>query len=50
MPLGLFVQPRRLDGHRQLARRGPQSLDLAPIGTPLVGAVVADLEHTGGPA
>ena len=45
MPLGILVEPRRLDGRRHLSCRRTQGLDLAPVGAPLIRAVIADLEH-----
>src|SRR5205823_10351281 len=48
--LRLLVEPRGLDRDRQLPGGGAQRLDLAPVGPPLVGAVVPHLEDTRRPA
>src|SRR5438094_208281 len=50
MALRLLIQTRGLDGHGELTGGRPQGLDLAPVRAPLVGAVIADLEHAGGAA
>src|SRR5258708_35525930 len=42
----VLVQPRRLDGHRNLRRGGAQGFDLTPVRPALVRAVVADLKDT----
>src|SRR5260370_24931854 len=41
----VFVQPCRLDGHRNLRRGGAQGFDLTPVRPALVRTVIANLEH-----
>ncbi len=44
MTARVFVQPGRLDGHRNLRRRGAQGFDLTPVRPALVRTVVADFQ------